>query len=154
MVCGVYKRIKDLREDNDLTQKDIANYSEVYRSTYAKWEDGTNKIPLRILDKLSTRYNVSFDYILGLTNIKKVIPIKNIDYRNLSKRLKLERKNKDLSQESIANILDITKSTYGKYELGLIIPSVNKIIILANFYQISIDYLTGKCNSRLIIQDK
>ena len=72
----------------------------------------------------------------------------------MSKRLKLERKNKDLSQESIANILDITKSTYGKYELGLIIPSVNKIIILANFYQISIDYLTGKCNSRLIIQDK
>ena len=68
----MYKRIKDLREDNDLTQKDIANYLEVYRSTYAKWEDGTNKIPLRILDKLSTRYNVSFDYLLGLTNIKKL----------------------------------------------------------------------------------
>lgn len=150
----MYKRIKDLREDNDLTQKDIADYLKVYRSTYAKWEDGTNKIPLQMLDKLSIKYDVSFNYLLSITNTKKIGPINKIDPNLLGLRLKSERKSKNLSQKSIANILDITKSTYGKYELGLIMPSVNKIIILANFYQISIDYLVGKNNDRLIARDK
>lgn len=150
----MYKRIKDLREDNDLTQKDIADYLKVYRSTYAKWEDGTNKIPLQMLDKLSIKYDVGFNYLLSITNTKKIGPINKIDPNLLGLRLKSERKSKNLSQNNIANILDITKSTYGKYELGLITPSVNKIIILANFYQISVNYLVGKNNDRLIAWDK
>lgn len=150
----MYKRIKDLREDHDLTQQDIANYLNVYRSTYAKWEDGTNKISIQILDKLAIKYNVSFDYLLSMTNIKKPNKIHEIDLDKLAFRLKIERKNKLLSQDSLANILDITKSTYGKYELGLIIPNVNKIVTLANFYKISSDYLVGKSDELIIKQDK
>lgn len=150
----MYKRIKDLREDNDLTQKDVADYLGAYRSTYAKWEDGTNKIPIQMLDKLSIKYDVSFNYLLSMTNTKKIGTIQKINPNLLGLRLKSERKSKNLSQKSIANILDITKSTYGKYELGLITPSINKIITLSNFYQISIDYLVGKNDDRLIHWDK
>lgn len=142
----MYKRIKDLREDNDLTQKDIANYLKVYRSTYAKWEDGTNKIPLEKLDMLSLKYNVSLDYLLGLTNTKREYNIRIFNKNIFLSRLKQERKKKKYSQNSIANILNITKATYSKYELGIITPSIDKIIILANLYKVSIDYLIGKIN--------
>lgn len=142
----MYKRIKDLREDNDLTQKDIANYLKVYRSTYAKWEDGTNKIPLEKLDMLSLKYNVSLDYLLGLTNTKREYNIRIFNKNIFLSRLKPERKKKKYSQNSIADILNITKATYSKYELGIITPSIDKIIILANLYKVSIDYLIGKIN--------
>lgn len=140
----MYKRIRDLREDNDLTQNDIANYLKVYRSTYAKWEDGTNKIPLEKLDMLSIKYNVSLDYLIGITNIKRDYNIKPFNQNKFLLRLKNERKKRNLSQLSIANILDITKATYSKYELGIITPHIDKIIILADFYKITLDYLVGK----------
>lgn len=140
----MYKRIRDLREDNDLTQNDIANYLKVYRSTYAKWEDGTNKIPLEKLDMLSIKYNVSLDYLIGITSIKRDYNIKPFNQNKFLLRLKNERKKRNLSQLSIANILDITKATYSKYELGIITPHIDKIIILADFYKITLDYLVGK----------
>ncbi len=140
----MYKRIRDLREDNDLTQNDIANYLKVYRSTYAKWEDGTNKIPLEKLDMLSIKYNVSIDYLIGITSIKRDYNIKPFNQNKFLLRLKNERKKRNLSQLSIANILDITKATYSKYELGIITPHIDKIIILADFYKITLDYLVGK----------
>lgn len=150
----MYKRIKDLREDHDLTQNDISIYLNVYRSTYAKWEDGTNKIPIKILDKLSIKYDVSIDYLVSLTNVKKNYNIKPLNEEIFLLRLKSERKNKNLSQISLANILDITKATYSKYELGIITPYIDKLIILADFYKISIDYLIGKSDDRIIKQDK
>ena len=48
-----YRKIKDLREDNNLTQQNIANYLKVTRGTYSMYECGSNIIPLHLLDKLS-----------------------------------------------------------------------------------------------------
>lgn len=149
----MYKRIKDLREDHDLTQKDISNYLNVYRSTYAKWEDGNNKIPLLMLDKLSIKYNVSIDYMLSLSNIKKDYVVKPLNIDLFLLRLRQERKNKNLSQLYIADILNLTKSTYNKYELGIVIPSIDKIITLSKFYKVSMDYLLGKKDERITKQD-
>ena len=69
-------------------------------------------------------------------------------------RLKNERKNKNLSQINLANILGITKATYSTYELGVITPYIDKLIILANFYKISIDCLIGNSDDRILKQDK
>ena len=63
-----YKRIIDLREDRDYTQEHISKILNVSRSSYANWENGDNKIPLEILDKLSIFYNVSFSYLLDIKN--------------------------------------------------------------------------------------
>lgn len=64
----MYKRIRDLREDKDLSQKEIANILNMSQTGYSKYEVGTNDIPTKILIKLATFYNTSVDYILGLTN--------------------------------------------------------------------------------------
>ncbi|MBR1810296.1 MAG: helix-turn-helix transcriptional regulator [Clostridia bacterium] len=62
------KRIRDLREDSDKTQQEIADILGTSQTMYARYERGTNELPIRHLIKLCNYYNVSADYILGLTN--------------------------------------------------------------------------------------
>ena len=64
----IYQRVRDLREDSDKTQAQIAKILNVYTTTYQRWERGDSEIPCHIVKELSSYYNVSSDYILGLTD--------------------------------------------------------------------------------------
>lgn len=64
----LYSRIRDLREDKDLTQKDMAKILNCSQQVYSNYELGQRDIPTEILIKLSLFHKVSTDYILGLTN--------------------------------------------------------------------------------------
>lgn len=65
------KRLKDLREDRDLFQKDIAKVLNISQQYYSEYEKGRRSISIEILIILSNFYQVSTDYILGLTNKKE-----------------------------------------------------------------------------------
>ena len=69
-------RIRDLREDKDLKQKDIADYLICNQSLYSKYEWGERPLPLEYAEKLADYYGVSVDYLLGRTNIKTPYPKK------------------------------------------------------------------------------
>lgn len=69
----MYKRIRDLREDNDMTQKELCSIINIHVNQYQKYERGEREIPVKYLIKLSKIYNVSTDYILGLTDHKERI---------------------------------------------------------------------------------
>jgi transcriptional regulator with XRE-family HTH domain len=64
----MYQRIKDLREDRDLKQRQLAEYLSCSQQVYSNYELGQRDIPTDVLIRLSNLYNVSTDYILGLTN--------------------------------------------------------------------------------------
>ena len=64
-------RLKELREDNDIYQKDIAKYLNVDQSNYSKYELEKINIPVTILKKLADYYNTSIDYILYRTDERK-----------------------------------------------------------------------------------
>lgn len=64
----MYQRIRDLREDKDLSQKEIAALLNISQSTYSRYESGFLDIPSEILISLSKLYGVSTDYILGLSD--------------------------------------------------------------------------------------
>jgi len=64
-------RLKDLREDNDLLQRDIAKIFGLTQTNYSKYELGKINIPIDLLKKFANFYNTGTDYILGLTNEKK-----------------------------------------------------------------------------------
>lgn len=68
----MYRRIRDLREDNDLTQKEMAKELNCSQQVYSNYELGQRDIPTDILIKLSKFYGVSVDYILGLTDSPKI----------------------------------------------------------------------------------
>ena len=64
----MYRRIRDLREDSDLTQKQVASKLNCSQQVYSNYELGQRDIPTDILIKLTEIYNVSADYILGISN--------------------------------------------------------------------------------------
>ena len=74
MVKTYKERIRDLREDNDLTQKKIAEVLGVKYNVYQRYELGTSKMPIHHLITLAQYYNTSTDYILCLTNEKNPYP--------------------------------------------------------------------------------
>lgn len=63
-----YPRLKDLREDHDLSQECVANYLQMKQPQYSRYERGLRDIPTDILIRLAKLYNTSTDYILGLTD--------------------------------------------------------------------------------------
>lgn len=65
-VCNLYKRIRELREDNDLLQQDLADYLHCSQVAYSHYERGTRDIPTDVLIALAKFYNTTTDYILGL----------------------------------------------------------------------------------------
>ncbi len=69
-------RIRDLREDADFTQKQIAQYLKMSQTGYSKYETGENDIPTAVWEHLADFYGVSVDYLMGRTDEKKPYPRK------------------------------------------------------------------------------
>ena len=67
-------RLKDLREDCDIKQIQLAKYLNIKQNTYSQYENGQRQIPLDLLIKLAKYYNTSTDYLLGLTDERKPYP--------------------------------------------------------------------------------
>ena len=140
-------RLFELREYNNLTQKDVAEVLGLKRRTYTSWEIGTITIPLKHLNSLSDYYNVSMDYLLGLSTDKdfsKNNYIKKLNKKEIGKRINQVRKANNLTLRDLAKELNTTYSTINAYELG-------KTLILTAFayqickkYKISLDWLCGK----------
>lgn len=75
------RRIRDLREDSDKTQQEIADYLGTSQTMYARYERGANELPIRHLISLCQYYDVSADFILGFSNHKirlEITPIRRI----------------------------------------------------------------------------
>ena len=70
-----YERIRNLREDKDLTQTDIAKYLHISQRTYSRYENGERSIPLASLCALADFYHTSVDYLLERTDCKKPYPL-------------------------------------------------------------------------------
>lgn len=69
-------RLKDIREDCDITQKTLSEYLNIKQNTYSQYETGQRQIPIDILIKLAIYFNTSTDYILELTDETKCYPRK------------------------------------------------------------------------------
>lgn len=70
----MYERIRNLREDRDLTQRDLAQHLNCTQACYSHYESGKRDIPTEVLSKLADFYGVSTDYLLGRTNRKAPYP--------------------------------------------------------------------------------
>lgn len=140
-----FRRLKDIREDNDINQERMAEILGIKRSTYSMWEIGISIIPLPYLCKLSDYFNLSIDYILGLTNDKgNKNLIKGFDTKTLGNNLKNIRLKCELSQENVADILGVKQSCIYKYEKGIICISTSNLYKYSKEFNISLSKLCGK----------
>lgn len=141
------KRLFDLREYKDLSQIKLADYLGITQQTYSLWEKGTKIIPLKHLNNLSNFYEISMDYIVGLTDEKNnsgIIKLTELNKNEIGSRIKKIREDNNLTLRDLAKELNTTSSTISAYETG-------KTLILTAFayqicikYNVSLDWLYGK----------
>lgn len=139
------ERLFFLREEKDLRQLDVANILKVNRVNISNWEKGKEIIPLDKLNIYANYFNTSLDYILKFTN-KKISNtyVETLDKKIVGQRLKEIRKDNNLTQKELADILNTTQSTISDYENGvnLILTSFAYQVCLR--YNISMDWLCGR----------
>ena len=139
--------IKQLREEKNLTQNDIANILNITRGLYAQYEIADKIIPLNHLNTLSNYFNVSIDYLLGLNKCKLYQNLKKeINPEICSNRLKELRKEKKITQVKLAQSLNTSHSVISSYEKGKTLILTSFLYTICKKYNISADYLLGKIN--------
>lgn len=141
----IYERLKDIRDYFDKTQKEMAEILGVSRSTYAGWENGIDNIPLLKLNSFCNYFEISLDFICGLTKIRKYnIVNTEIKKETIAKNLKAIRISHKDTQEKISNIINTDQSNYSKYESGKTLMLTSLLIDFAKHYNVSIDKICGK----------
>lgn len=142
----ISERIKMIREKSEISQEKISKALKVNRSTYAGWENNIDPIPLAKLNDFCNFFNVTFDYICGLSNDSKSANFTNsaITPERISLKLKSIRKQNKESQKTISNIIGLDQSNYSKIERGKYLIRLYPLIEFAKHYNCSIDYLCDK----------
>jgi transcriptional regulator with XRE-family HTH domain len=141
-----YRRIGELRIDNDIKQIDVAKYLGVTQGTYSGYESGQINIPVDKLVMLADFYHVSVDYLLNRTNKQSQYCGYDMTQGDemIFYRIRELREDHDWNQEFVAEKLGIKQTTYSKYELGKVNVPAEALIKLADLYQVSLDYLMGR----------
>ena len=143
-------RLKELREEKNISQQDIAKYLKIDNSLYAKYEKEYYVIPIKHLNTLSNYFNVSFDYLFGLTNkLNYKENINEIDSLKSGNRIKEFRKENKITQERLASELNMARSALANYERGRTVIATPFLYTICKKYQISADYLLGKINEKI-----
>lgn len=145
----IFEKLKNLRENNDLTQRQIALKLNVSKSTYNRWETGETFIPLKHLNDLCNLYNLSMDYIVNLSNDKNYDNVKNeIDKKIIGKRIFDLRKKFNLSQNDLAKLLNTSHSTISAYENGKTLILTVFAYSIATKFNVSLDWLCGRIDKK------
>lgn len=139
--------LKKLRESHKLTQEQLASTLNISRKTYNHYEVGEKIIPIKHLITLSEYFNVSIDYILGLSNIKHYSNVSKADKFKAGERLKEFRKEYKLTQVKLASILNTTFSSIAFNEKGRNLIATPFLYTICQKYHISADYLLGKIDN-------
>lgn len=139
------EHLRNIREDANLRQCDVANILGINRSTYTSYEIERDTIPINHLNNLCNYFDVSIDYIMGLSKTKQYEnSLPNIDITKEKERLKILRQENKLTQIEIAKILNTSRSTWTGYEYGKYQIPTLLLYELSKKYQYSMDYLLGK----------
>lgn len=143
-----HSKIKDLREDHDLTQCDVANLLGIKRSTYAMWELGDVNFPVEKLTILAEALHTNIEYLLGISIDKRPMKYPPIDNKFIGQQLRTYRTKLKLTQKDFASTLGIYQSSYSYYEDGRSKIPTDKLVYLAKVYRISLNDLCGGISDR------
>lgn len=138
-------KLYQLRDRYGKTNIEISNLLKISDSLYSRYEKEEQTIPIIHLNTLCNYFNVSINYIFEFTNIKKYKNLRDeINIKLSSERLKEIRKENNLTQIKLADILNVDNSMLAKYEKGNYIIATTYLYQICKKYNISADYLLGK----------
>lgn len=132
----------DIREDADLTQREVSNILKISKTNYGRWETNERMIPLKHLKNFSDYFKVSYDYIFSLSR-KNNYENFSVNKKKIGERIKKIRKENGLTQEMLAKKLNTTHSTISAYENGKTLILTVFAYQIAKEYKVSMDWLCG-----------
>lgn len=136
------KRLLLIRENLELSQRQISSQLNVSKSTYARWETGEKIIPLKHLIDFCNLTNTTISYTLNLTNKKEKLSKKiSINKSRLGINLRKERLNNSITQSQLATVLNTTQSVISEYENGITLIQTSFLYEFCLKYNISADDL-------------
>lgn len=125
-------KLKELRARNNLTQRELAQKLNLSYGTIAMYETGKRSPDYDTLNKIADLFNVSTDFLLGR------------DSSGFGTRLKELREEKNLTRDALAKKLNISYSAVSKYETNVRFPDKETLRQLADFFNITLDFLLGR----------
>lgn len=141
-----------LRIEKKLSQKELAIILNVSLSTYKLYELGATPMSIEEINYLSNYYEVSLDYLLGFSKVKRKKMIqKSINYHFLSIYICYLRKKAHISQKKLAQEFGISFITVSRYEHGSKAINLTYISQISKKFHISVDYLCGKSLKKEIL---
>lgn len=145
---NTFKKIRDIRIDNDLSQKDMAKILNISRRSYCYYESGRNLFSIKLIVKFANYFKVNIDYLFGLANKKNIES--NYEYDNTIAAIRLLniRKQLNLSQEKFGKILNLNQRTYASYENNERTINILILLNIAKKFNYSLDYLIGRNNQK------
>ena len=146
-----HEKLKKLRKEKGLTQQEVADFFGIQQAVYQKWESGNRKPSYENLSMLACIFDVSIDYLLNdyleisKETFLKLKKEKEEEKKKLfSSRLKELRLQHGISQEELAEQIGIKRNSYSDWENGKCKPSYEKLEKIADFFEISLDWLFGR----------
>ena len=141
----INNNLKHCRENLEMTQEELGYVLGVTKGTVANWENGNDSIPLRQVAKICNQYDLSVDYLLGISRAnKQYSKIPKLSKSNIGKMIKQLREKIDYSQSVFAKECGIAQSTLSLYETGNRLISTLTLQILCTKFKISADELLGR----------
>lgn len=152
-------RIKELMSENEINQRQLSLQCKIPYTTINGWFVKNQRPTIDYIDKIAEFFNCTVDYLLGRENDfgildnENIVKNKNILINNSNSqcyRIRELRTEKKITQQEVANALGITYQAYAHYETGRRQPSPDQLILLADFFNVSVDYLLGRDNTGLV----
>lgn len=141
----ILNKVKEIRNELELSQEDIAKVLNVKRGTYASWECGSDVIPTRQIYKLAEYFKLSIDYLLEISNQGHMVYHgSDINLSDVGNNICNLRKKSNLSQKAFAESIGINQSTLWAYEKGKTLITLSSLISLAKEYNVTIDSILNR----------
>ena len=141
----ISERLKDIREDASLTQSEMAEILKTTQTNYSRWETEREFIPLKKLSLLCNYFDVTMDYVIGLTRTSSSHNNKyRLSSKTIGKQIKILRYEKNITQTDLADVLNTSQSTISAYENGKTILLTAFALQIVKNYKVSLDWLCGR----------
>lgn len=134
-------RLREIREDRDLKQEDVAKMLGTTQQQYSKYELGMRLIPVEKLCILADYYNTSIDYLVGRTNNPKFE--KKWYEMYYTDRIKWVRDCKNITQKEVADYIGVKQQQYARYEKGINVMPVTYLHDICICLNVSSDFIIG-----------
>ena len=139
-------RLKELRISKGFTQSELGKKVGVSQNTFTNWENGSREPNFKTLRKLANVLETTIDYLLGEEEMTVQLVF--------ASRLKVLRVSNGYSQTQIAQSLGTVQVVVSKYECGIREPDLKMLVKIADFYNVSLDYLLGRNRTASLLEEE